>query len=336
MSKRPERRFSVAPMMDWTDRHCRYFHRLLSRKALLYTEMVTAEAIIHGDRERLLGFHPEERPLALQVGGSEPERLRLACEIASDFAFDEVNLNVGCPSDRVQSGRFGACLMAEPDRVARCVEAMRGALAAPVTVKTRIGIDHLDSYAFLHGLVAKLKDAGVDAVIIHARKAWLQGLSPKENREIPPLDHERVYRIKRDFPDLEVIINGGVQSVDEAREHLRHVDGVMVGRAAYHNPYMLAEVDRQLFAVDEAPPDRFTVVQRLLPYVDDELRKGVRLQAITRHVLGLFAGCPGGRLWRRELSQQAHKPGAGVEVLVRALEIVRSAHARVEERAVQS
>ncbi|RMH43863.1 MAG: tRNA dihydrouridine(20/20a) synthase DusA [Gammaproteobacteria bacterium] len=318
------RRFSVAPMMDWTDRHCRYFHRQLTKYALLYTEMVTAQALVHGDPERLLAFHPEEHPVALQLGGSAPDLLAEAVRIAESFGYDEYNLNVGCPSDRVQSGRFGACLMAEPTLVAECVQAMQEVTNRPVTVKTRIGIDHQDSYEFLQTFVETVARAGVRHFIVHARKAWLSGLSPKENREVPPLHYERVYQLKKDFPTYHITINGGITELAQVLSHLQQVDGVMMGRAAYQTPYVLVDVEQHVFGIALDKPSRYEVVGRMLPYVEHQTSAGVRLSAITRHMLGLFHGQPGGKLWRRYLSQHAHKPGAGVEVLHNALEIVSS------------
>lgn len=314
------RLLAVAPMMDWTDRHCRYFHRLLSPHALLYTEMVTAQAVIHGDRERLIGFDPAEHPVALQLGGSEPDELARAARIGAELGYDEINLNVGCPSDRVQSGRFGACLMREPELVAQCIVAMREAVArtrASVTVKCRIGVDDQDEYAGLAGFVDSVHDSGCEVFIVHARKAWLKGLSPKQNREVPPLDYERVYRLKRERPQLAVVINGGINGVGEMREHLRHVDGVMLGRTAYHEPYRLAEIEQALFGTPL--PDRAAVLLRLRPYVEAHLARGDRLQHITRHILGLYQGLPGARRFRRVLSEQAHREDAGWEVIERAL-----------------
>lgn len=308
---------SVAPMMDWTDRHCRYFHRLLAPHALLYTEMITAPAVIHGDRARLLGFDVAEHPVALQLGGSDPAELAQAARIGANCGYDEVNLNVGCPSDRVQSGRFGACLMREPALVADCIAAMRAACAVPVTVKCRIGVDEQDEYAALAEFVDRVRMTGCDTFIVHARKAWLQGLSPKENREVPPLNYQRVYRLKREHPQLTVVINGGISGVDEVREHLRHVDGVMLGRTAYHEPYRLAELEHELFGTPL--PDRDEVIVRLRPYVEAHLARGDRLQHITRHVLGLYQGLPGARAFRRVLSEQAHRADAGWDVVERAL-----------------
>jgi len=306
-------------MMDWTDRHCRYFLRLISAHVRLYTEMVTSTALIHGDRDRLLRYHPAERPLALQLGGSEPDELARCAHWAAQAGFDEINLNVGCPSDRVRAGRFGACLMLEPQRVADCVAAMHARVRVPVTVKTRIGVDDRDSYEALAGFVRLLADAGIERLIVHARKAWLRGLSPRQNREIPPLRYERVYQLKRDFPELQVHINGGVTTLAEVAQHLRQVDGVMIGRAAYQNPYLLAQAGRRFSQQHAQAPSRHQVIARLLPYVEAELAAGTRLQQITRHLLGLFHGQPGARAWRRYLSEHAHQDSAGVEVLEKAL-----------------
>jgi len=314
---------SVAPMMDWTDRHCRYFLRLISRHVRLYTEMITSAALLHGDRDHLLAFDVSEHPLAIQLGGSEPEELARCAAWAEQSGFDEINLNVGCPSDRVQSGRFGACLMLEPERVAACVAAMRQVVSVPVTVKTRLGVDEQDSYDELTRFVSLLQDAGLERLIVHARKAWLQGLSPKQNREVPPLRYGWVYQIKKDFPSLDIHVNGGVKTLAEVGTHLERVDGVMIGRAAYHNPYLLADIDRR-FAGDFHPlPSRHRVIERLLPYIEVELSRGTRLQQITRHVLGLFQGRPGARAWRRTLSERAHQAGAGVEVLEQGLACVQ-------------
>lgn len=309
---------SVAPMMDWTDRHCRYFLRLINPQVRLYTEMLTTGALLHGDAQQLLHFNTAEHPLALQLGGSEPVELARCAQLGEQAGYDEINLNVGCPSDRVQSGRFGACLMAEPERVAASVRAMREAVALPVTVKTRIGIDDQDSYQALFDFVSVLREAGVDSVIVHARKAWLQGLSPKQNREIPALDYPRVYQLKNDFPNLPITINGGVTGVAQITAHLQQVDSVMIGRAAYHNPYLLAEVARGCFAANTAP-SRHQVIERFLPYVEQQLIAGARLHQMTRHILGLFKGQPGARRWRRSLSEQANRPGAGPEIIERAL-----------------
>ncbi len=310
-------------MMEWTDRHCRYFLRLISARALLYTEMVTAQAVIHGHRDRLLGFDPAEHPVALQLGGSDPALLAEAARIGAEFGYDEVNLNVGCPSDRVQSGRFGACLMAEPELVADCIAAMQAAVSVPVTVKCRIGIDDQDEDEALDRFVGAVARTGCRHFIVHARKAWLEGLSPKENREIPPLNYGRVHRLKQARPDLTICINGGVQSLDEAVSQLAHVDGVMVGRATYQNPYMLAEVDRRIFGTAAPTLSREDVIERFLPYVSQQLAKGTPLKAMTRHILGLFNGVPGARAWRRHLSETAHKPGAGLGVIEDALALTR-------------
>ncbi len=317
-----DRRFSVAPMMEWTDRHCRFFHRLLTRRTLLYTEMVTTGAIIHGNRERLLGFDPEEQPVALQLGGSDPAALAQCARIAADFGYVEVNLNVGCPSDRVQEGRFGACLMAEPALVGDCVAAMKAAVALPVTVKCRIGIDEQDPEVALEALARAVKTAGVDALVVHARKAWLSGLSPRENRDIPPLDYGRVYRLKAAHPSLPVIINGGVASVEAAQKHLAHVDGVMMGRAAYQEPWRLLAVDPLLFGADALHASAKSAAGALLPYIERELARGTRLHSIVRHLHGLFHAVPGARAFRRHLATQAVKPGAGASVLSEALGMV--------------
>jgi tRNA-dihydrouridine synthase A len=306
-------------MMDWSDRHYRYFLRLITRHTLLYTEMVTTGAVLHGDRERLLGFDPAEHPVALQLGGSDPDELARSARIGAELGYDEINLNVGCPSDRVQSGRFGACLMAEPDLVAEGVAAMAAAVDVPVTVKTRIGIDEQDSHEALTHFVARVADAGCRTFIIHARKAWLQGLSPKENRDIPPLRYEVVHQLKRDFPALEIVINGGITDLDQAEYQLTHVDGIMIGRAAYRSPYLLAEVDRRFFGSSQPPPSRHEVARRLLPYLERQLTRGIALKSMTRHILGLFQGQPGARAWRRHLSENAHRPSAGPEVLEAAL-----------------
>jgi len=308
-------------MMDWTDRHCRFFHRLLTRRAQLYTEMVTAEAILHGDRERLLGFDAREQPVALQLGGSDPARLAQAAAIGEGFGYGEINLNVGCPSDRVQEGRFGACLMAEPELVAACVAAMGDRVRVPVTVKCRIGIDDQDSETDLERFVATVAAAGCTTFIVHARKAWLEGLSPRENREIPPLEHARVFRLKAAHPELEIVLNGGIASLDEGAAHLDRVDGVALGRAAYQNPYLLAEVDGSLFGDARPAPSRRAVLEALLPYAERHLRSGGRLNNITRHILGLYHGRPRARAFRRHLSEQAPRPGAGLDVLREAIHI---------------
>jgi tRNA-dihydrouridine synthase A len=319
-------RFCVAPMMDWTDRHCRVLHRALSARALLYSEMVTAEAVIRGDRARLIGFDPVEHPVGLQLGGADPARLAEAARIAAVFGYDEINLNVGCPSDRVQSARFGACLLREPGLVADCVAAMRAATPVPVTVKCRIGVDDQVPEVSLRALVAHCSDAGIATFIVHARAAWLEGVSPKENRELPPLNYELVYRVKRENPALTIVVNGGIADLDSAEAHLAHVDGVMLGRAAYQAPALLADVDRRFFrlpprALDEA-------VARYMDYVARKLDEGVPLHAMSRHMLGLFNGRPGARLFRRHLSENATRRGAGIETLHTALAFVETAQAR--------
>ncbi len=311
-------RLSVAPMMDWTDRHCRAFHRVLTKRALLYTEMVTTGAVLHGPRERLLGFSDVEHPVALQLGGSEPEELAAAARIGADAGYDEIDLNVGCPSDRVQSGRFGACLMREPEVVAQGMAAMIGAVDSPVTLKCRIGVDDQDPEQSLFTLVDACAAVGVSTVIVHARKAWLSGLSPKENRDVPPLNYDLVRRLKAERPGLAVIINGGIASLDEAEEHLKSVDGVMLGRAAYHEPGLLGQVDRRFFG-GSGDVDAHQAVRAYLPYVEAQLSRGVHLAAMTRHMLGLFHGMRGARAWRRIMTVDAVRPGAGVEVIERAL-----------------
>jgi len=308
-------------MMDWTDRHCRFFHRGLTRRALLYTEMVTAEAVLRGRRDYLLGYAPEEHPIALQLGGSEPRRLAEAARIGADLGYDEINLNVGCPSDRVQEGRFGACLMAEPDLVAACVAAMAAAVAVPVTVKCRIGIDDQDSEVDFQRFVGMVADAGCRVFIVHARKAWLSGLSPKQNREIPPLDYGRVHHLKAARPDLTIVLNGGLAGLDAAATHMDRVDGVMIGRAVYHEPYLLAEVDRRFFDPGAVVPSRREALERMIPYVERHLATGGRLNTVTRHVLGLYHGRPRGRLFRRILSEEGQQPGAGLAVLAKALAV---------------
>ena len=312
-------------MMDWTDRHCRAFHRRLSSRARLYTEMLTTGAVLHGDRTRLLAFDPCEQPLALQLGGADPRDLAQAARIAEDLGYAEINLNVGCPSDRVQSGRFGACLMREPRLVADCMAAIIDAVDIPATVKCRIGVDDQDPRESLFGLVDLCAQAGVGVFIVHARKAWLEGLSPKQNRDIPPLDYPIVYRLKRERPALTVVINGGVASLDEACSHLEWVDGVMLGRAAYHQPEILAGADRRLFGASRIDPTPFDAVEAYLPYVRDELARGTHLAAMTRHMLGLFHGMPGARTWRRILTVEGARPGAGAEVIQTALHAVRAA-----------
>ncbi|HWM49023.1 MAG TPA: tRNA dihydrouridine(20/20a) synthase DusA [Xanthobacteraceae bacterium] len=320
-------RFAVAPMMDWTDRHCRAFHRLLTRRALLYTEMITTGAILHGNRDRLLRYDPVEHPVALQLGGCEPRALAECARIAADLGYDEINLNVGCPSDRVQGGRFGACLMAEPALVGDCVAAMKAAVAVPITVKCRIGIDDQDPEAALDTITHAVVAAGVDALIVHARKAWLAGLSPKENREIPPLDYDRVHRLKRAFPALHVSLNGGLGSLEAAHAELAHVDGVMMGRAAYQEPWRLLGVDREIFG--EAPPFESVkaAAYAFIPYIERELAQGTRLHAMLRHVHGLFHAVPGARAFRRFLATEAVKPGAGAHTFRDALALVADSEA---------
>ena len=312
-------RFSVAPMMDWTDRHCRVLHRLMSRHALLYTEMVTTGAIIHGDRNRLLGYSDVEHPVSVQLGGSDPQALATSARICEDFGYDEINLNCGCPSDRVQNGSFGACLMREPQLVADCVAAMKAAVKIPVTVKCRIGVDDQEPHEALWAMTHALTQAGVDALIVHARKAWLQGLSPKENRDIPPLDYELVHQLKAAFPQLPVAINGGIATIEEGLPHLDTLDGIMLGRAAYQTPDLLLKVDPFLFGQPAPFADSFEVVDAYLPYVEARLKDGYRLHDMTRHMLGLFTGIPGARLWRRTIATKAPLRGAGVEVLREAM-----------------
>ncbi len=319
MSKFQSNRLSVAPMLDWTDRHCRYFHRLLSQQTLLYTEMVTTGAILHGKGD-FLEYSEQEHPLALQLGGSNPVDLAACAKLAAERGYDEVNLNVGCPSDRVQNGRFGACLMAEPELVADCVSAMKEVTDIPITVKTRIGIDEQDSYEFLTKFISTVSEkGGCEQFTIHARKAWLSGLSPKENREIPPLDYDRAYQIKKDFSDLVIAVNGGITTLEQTKEHLHHLDGVMIGREAYHSPFILAEVDQQIFGLDTPIKKRSQVVEEMYPYIERELSKGASLGHISRHMLGLFQSMPGARQWRRYISENAHKKGAGIEVMQTAL-----------------
>jgi tRNA-dihydrouridine synthase A len=313
---------SVAPMMDWTDRHCRYLHRLLTRESLLYTEMVVADAAIHGKRERLLGYNAAEHPLALQLGGSEPAKLAEATRIGNDFGYDEINLNVGCPSDRVQSGTFGACLMREPGLVADCIAAMKAASSVPVTVKCRIGVDDQDPEIALDALAADVLDAGADAIWVHARKAWLQGLSPKENRDIPPLDYGRVYRLKAKYPNVFIGINGGIATLDEAMAHLDHVDGVMLGRAAYHNAALLADVDHRVHGMPAAVPDWSFVRDAMMEHAAGHIASGGRLGHVTRHMVGLFQAIDGARRYRQILSTDATRPGAGPEVIARAFDAV--------------
>ncbi|WP_372709123.1 tRNA dihydrouridine(20/20a) synthase DusA [Hyphomicrobium sp.] len=325
-------RFCIAPMMGWSDTHCRVFHRQLTTHALLYTEMVTADAVIHGDRTRLLGFSDVEHPIALQLGGSDPAKLREAARIGADLGYEEINLNVGCPSDRVQEGRFGACLMSEPELVGSCVSEMRAHQPVPVTVKCRIGIDDQDEEEDLRRFIEVVADAGCTRFIVHARKAWLKGLSPKENREVPPLDYARVYRLKAARPDLEIVINGGIETVEEARAHLDHVDGVMLGRAAYQNPAILADVDRLIFGLDAQSPTRADALNAMLPYVEQHLSRGGRLSNVTRHVLGLYHGQPRGKTFRRHLSEGATAASATADVLRDAIAVVEHGSAYPGDR----
>ena len=316
------RLLSVAPMLDWTDRYCRYFLRQITRHTLLYTEMITTGALIHGDTARFLDYHPDEHPLALQLGGSVPDELAACARLGDAWGYDEINLNVGCPSDRVQSGRFGACLMAEPTLVAECVAAMAEATQRPVTVKHRIGIDERDSYDELQAFVDTVAAAGCQVFIVHARKAWLQGLSPKQNREIPPLQYEVVQRLKRDFPQHSFVVNGGFKTLGQVERQLESLDGVMIGREAYQNPWLLAAADQRIFGATTKPPSRQTIVERMLPFIDRQRANGVPIHRITRHMLGLFQGQPGARAWRRHLSQQAHTTNADVDVVIAALALV--------------
>jgi tRNA-dihydrouridine synthase A len=310
-------------MMDWTDRHCRFFHRLLTRRALIYTEMVTTGAVLHGDRARLIGFDPFEQPVAIQLGGSDPGALAACARMAEDFGYAEVNLNVGCPSDRVQEGRFGACLMQEPRLVGDCVAAMKAAVRVPVTVKCRLGVDEQDPELALETMTAEVTAAGADALIVHARKAWLKGLSPKENREVPPLDYGRVHRLKRAHPGVTIVINGGIPSVEAAREQLDHVDGVMMGRAAYQEPWRLLAVDPLLFGVPAPVDSARAAAEALVPYIEREVARGTRVYAIVRHVLGLFQGVPGARAFRRHLATEATKASADARVFEQALALVQ-------------
>lgn len=319
MNHPPAYKLSVAPMMEWTDRHCRMFHRQITRHALLYTEMVNAEAIIHGPRERLLSYSEAEHPIALQLGGSDPEALGEATRIAADYGYDEINLNVGCPSDRVQKGRFGACLMREPETVRASMEAIAAAANAQVSVKCRIGVDDMDDEAGLSEFIDHVAKSGVKMFIIHARKAWLKGLSPKQNREIPPLNYERVYRMKAARPDLTIILNGGVETIDQAKAHLEMVDGVMIGRAAYQTPMVLSDVDHQIFGAKTEVKTAHQIAEAMQPYIEAELQKGTRLHHITRHMLGLFHGQPGARQFRRILSEEANRDGADLSTYNSAL-----------------
>jgi tRNA-dihydrouridine synthase A len=315
-------RFSIAPMMDWTDRHCRFFHRLLTRRALIYTEMVTTGAVLHGDRVRLIGFDPFEHPVAVQLGGSDPRALAECARICADTGYDEINLNVGCPSDRVQEGRFGACLMAEPALVGDCIAAMKAAVLVPVTVKCRLGIDRQDPEEALDVMARSVRAAGADRLIVHARKAWLEGLSPKQNREVPPLDHARVHRLKAGYPDFTIVLNGGVGSLAAATTHLPHVDGVMMGRAAYQEPWRLLDVDPLLFGAPAPFASPKAAAEALIPYVERATARGTRLYAIVRHMLGLFHAVPGARAFRRHLATEGVKPDADARVLRQALALV--------------
>lgn len=316
------RRISVAPMMDWTDRHCRYFLRLITKKTLLYTEMINAKALVHGNALNLLDFNAEEHPLALQLGGNVPEELAIAAKLGEEAGYDEINLNVGCPSDRVQSGAFGACLMLKPELVKDCVLAMQDKVSVPVTVKCRIGVDKQESYDFLHNFVEVVSSSGCNTFIIHARNAWLHGLSPKENRNIPPLRYDIVYQLKQNFPDLEIIINGGITRYEQISEHLQRTDGVMLGREAYHNPYILSEIDSRYYGVDEPIITRAEVLKHLINYAQQQFNNDIYLKHITRHILGLFHGQPGARQWRRHLSEYAVKPGATIDVIKKAAEFI--------------
>ncbi|KMT65715.1 tRNA-dihydrouridine synthase A [Catenovulum maritimum] len=308
-------------MLDWTDRHCRYFYRILSKNAVLYTEMVTTGAILYGKGD-YLAFNKIEKPVVLQLGGSDPKDMTAAAVKAQEYGYDEVNINVGCPSDRVQNGRFGACLMAEPELVAECVKTMQANIDIPVTVKTRIGIDDFDDYAFLTNFVNQVSESGCNHFIVHARKAWLKGLSPKQNREIPPLDYDRVYQLKRDFPELEISINGGVETIEQAQEHLKRLDGVMLGRAIYQNPYLLHQVDELIYDDKQAKLSRIQVVQAMLDYVENETQDGATSWHIARHMLGLFSGQPRARIWRRYLSENARKMPIGTELFENAISLM--------------
>lgn len=313
-------KFSIAPMLDWTDIHCRYFHRILTKQTLLYTEMVTTGAILYGKGD-YLAFNEQEQPVSLQLGGSDPIALAKCAKLAEERGYNEINLNVGCPSDRVQNGMFGACLMGKADLVANCIDAMQKEVNIPVTVKTRIGIDNQDSYSFLCEFIEKVMPY-TDTFIVHARKAWLSGLSPKENREVPPLDYERVYQLKRDYPQLTIAINGGIKTIEEIKHHLNYVDGVMVGREAYQNPMLLTQIDQQIFGDDKPIIDPIVAIQTLYPYIETQLSQGGQLNHIMRHTLGIFNGRKGAKQWRRYLSENAHKPGAGIEVVEHALTFI--------------
>lgn len=313
------RRFCIAPMMDWSDRHCRYFWRLLTKHAVLYTEMVTTGALLHGDRQRFLKFNPEETPVALQLGGSDPHALAQCAKMAEDWGYSEVNFNCGCPSDRVQSGKIGAVLMAEPALVADCMAAMQDACSIPVTIKHRIGVDDMEDYADMRRFVIAIAEAGCGTFIIHARKAWLKGLSPKENREVPPLKYELIFQLKEEFPELEIIINGGIKTVEQCQFLLARVDGVMVGREAYQNPYFLAEVDREIFATQQPKVTREEVIEGFIRYMERESANGTRLHHMTRHILGLYSGRPGARAFRRHITEKINRPGSTTEIIRQAL-----------------
>ncbi|MCP3670750.1 MAG: tRNA dihydrouridine(20/20a) synthase DusA [Gammaproteobacteria bacterium] len=316
------RTLSIAPMLDWTDRYYRYFARLITRHTLLYTEMVTTGALIHGNQQRFLEFDPSEHPIALQLAGSDPAALAQCSRMAEERGYDEVNLNVGCPSDRVQSGRFGACLMLDPNLVAECITAMQDSVSIPVTVKHRIGIDQDDSYETLHRFVTTVSATGCNTFIVHARNAWLQGLSPKENRDIPPLRYEIVQRLKQELPHLEIIINGGIKTLDAAEQQLQYLDGVMIGREAYQNPWLLAEADQRLFGDDHPIPSRHQIIEQLMPFIQQEFAQGIPINRITRHILGLFQGQPGAKAWRRHISENAHRKGATPELITQAAQMV--------------
>ena len=315
----PSRKFCVAPMLDWTDRHCRVFLRLISEHAVLYTEMITTGAILHGDAERHLAMNAAEHPVALQLGGSDPHDLAAACKIAEKYAYAEINLNCGCPSDRVQNGMFGAVMMKNAEVTANCVSSMIEASSLPITVKHRIGVDDYDSYDFLCQFVDTVADAGCNTFLVHARKAWLKGLSPKQNREVPELNYERVYQLKKDFPNIEIIINGGITTLEESAVHLNKIDGVMMGREAYTNPYLLSDVDKLIYGSKTPTKTREDIAEQFLQYVDNEMSKGVKLHAMTRHILGLFHGMPGARQFRRHISENAYKPASTIDVLTTAL-----------------
>ncbi|MFT5132605.1 MAG: tRNA-dihydrouridine synthase A [Gammaproteobacteria bacterium] len=319
------RKICIAPMMTHTDRHFRYFLRLISSRVMLYTEMLTTGALIHGDKDHFLAFNKEEHPLALQLGGSDPLQLKQCAIMAEDAAYDEVNLNVGCPSDRVQSGQFGACLMANPSLVAECIHSMQSGVSIPITLKTRIGIDHQDSYEELVEFIQIVSDAGCKSFFIHARKAWLSGLSPRQNREIPPLKYDVVYAIKKDFPELEIVINGGILTIEQCREHLQHVDGVMIGRAVCNNPYLLSEIDQAFFNPETPAISRHEILQQYIEYIESQLSKDIYLSHMSRHILGLFQGQQGARSYRRLLSEEAYKPGAGIQVIKNAMQLVEAA-----------